>query len=154
MHNKFDFDGFKKEKYERRTGTAILKSFGDSKETVEWLCQNLDSVDISFVAEAARKNTELKKAKKNNTLEIINILSEYLGFDGDKPNEIVQRYVMFERGSVDLPENWKRPDTVKFAFVHPMEFQQIIDKINELTGMGAVKKKQMNSGKKESSKTT
>lgn len=162
MADLFDFDKFRKDRFVDRTGTIILKNFGDTTEEKEIRYKQLSPIDmcdlentinelnqdkIKLLAEVLIEATNIKADDKDKLLESIGIKEK-------TPETFLRKVFVFERGVMNLPDKWSRPDTINFAKAHYLEFNQIFTAIWNATCMGQVKKNPKSSGKMEKSETT
>lgn len=146
----FDFDAFRKTKYEPRELTLEVKSFGDTGKSIIWHYTGLDSIGYGKVEEA---ENEYKRAEKITEAAIkmsggdpTEMLSAF-GYGQKIPATTLKRYVIFELGSREPTKPKSRKDTVDFANAFPADFVKITDAIWAATCMGkSIKKKQNGSG--------
>jgi hypothetical protein len=145
----FDLNEFRSAVFEDRIEELELKEFGDSKETLKWKIRALTAEDLAKADEEVQLNRDLNSlinmtvaavasGQKNDKIDAIR---EIIGVSGKVPDVLVKKYAIFELGTVE--PKFDRSDTVKFARVYPVEFELISNRIYALTGLGAVKKKQI-----------
>ncbi len=145
----FDAEKFMKTSFARRTEEVLLHDFPEPGETETWTVQSLTAEELAEVDDAVVKNQALAnllesvvRASSDASAAIkerIRVIQEILGISGKVPNLLIKRYSLFRLGSADPKVDQKF--VIKFARVHPVEFQILSDKIYELTGMGQVAKK-------------
>lgn len=144
----FDVEKFMATTYARRTETVVLSDFPEAGESAEWLIGSLSAEELAEADEAVAKNQALDSlletvakavGETSGIRERISVIQEVLGISGKVSNILIKRYTLFRLGSIEPVMDQKA--VIKFARVHPVEFQILTDKIFTLTGMGQSAKK-------------
>jgi len=156
----FDFKEFMQTDFIERTGEVSLLNFGDTGDSCKFQVRGLTAADIAEIENSVQKNrmasrlydAAVKMTAVNCTAkDQADAIRELTGFAEGAPDNLIRKYVIFERGVID-PKPEIRADVVKFGRVYPIEFDKIINKILELTGKGHdAKKKPKFYGKTETS---
>jgi len=143
----FDVEKFRESKLEPRTAVvrfkdpapALVKFFGEG-QPVQWTVRGLSGRDVHSANEAAAKQKnrqDLAAALAADSDQRAAAIREALGLSmvgKATPAEMAKRLEMFVAASVEPVVDMQI--AVKFAEVFPVEFFEVIAKINELTGQG------------------
>jgi len=153
----FDVAGFKKAKFEDRTEKVPVPDLADwfeEGEEAAFVVRGLTGEELARCNEAASRNSNVSNLVEalgsNNAQEQIDAMREMLGVGDSVPEDLAKRIEQLSRGTVD--PDMDHEAAVKFAEAYPVEFYQITNKINELTGQGRQVQKKSSSRKGQTSK--
>ena len=159
----FDIKKFKKTRYVPREGDVPvpdLKDFFAEGEKPVWRVRGLNGYELGKAKERAASNATmvavLEGLASRIPKDVKDAISRLIGAGGETPSDIAQRMYMLTAGSISpvlIDESGEEDMDVVIQLVtaFPIEFYQITNKINELTGMGHVPGKPKASGETEAS---
>ena len=152
----FDTKMFLKEKFKHRTATVpvpdLAQFFGEGFPA-EWKVRGLTGQEVGRTQEAPTriKNAQalLDSIVSGDASDKAEAIKGILGWSSDTPDDVAKRIEILSIGSVD--PSCTQELAVRLCETFPIEFYQITNKINELTGLGQVPGKQKPSGKTQES---
>lgn len=154
----FDTKKFKKTRFVPRNGEVPvpdMKDFFGETEKPVWKVRGLNGYELGRAKERAESNKTvgaiLEGIASRSPKEIKDAISKLVGDRNETPQDIAQRMYTLATGSVDpkLTDDAGNEDmdtVIQLVTAFPVEFYQITNKINELTGKGHVPGKPQSSG--------
>lgn len=159
----FDAKKFKKTRYVPREGDVPvpdLKPFFEEDEPAVWRVRGLTGYELGRARESVASNKTIAAVVEGLASripkEVKEAISGLIGNGTETPQDIAQRMHILALGSI-LPKltdetGAEDMDTViQLVTAFPIEFFQITNKINELTGLGHVPGKPQASGEAKKS---
>lgn len=147
----FDTKKFLKTEFEARTEEIkvpdLNEYFKDGTDAV-WVVRGLTGHELGHVNEATDKYRNIdaivESLLSDKSKEKAGAIKQLIGMDSSTPGDIVRRLELLKFGSVDPICDDEL--AVKLCTFFPIEFMILTNAITKLSGQGAVKKKQTNSG--------
>lgn len=133
---------FKKAKFTYRTSPVMmpdLKDWFDGNGPPAWIVKGLNGNELAHCKEMALRNRKtikslLETLVKEQSIDAVVAVKHLTGTDGSVPMDIALKAELLVAGSVDPVCDIVL--ALKLNMVHPIEFQYVTKRIEELTGMG------------------
>jgi hypothetical protein len=144
----FDKNKWLKTEFQPRTSEVKLLQLADWFSDGEpiFVVRGLTGNEVGRVRDALIKNKNIEsiiEAISENS-DQIDKLKEAIGIGAETPFDVIKRLEELTIALID--PSFTIQDAVKFAERHPIEFYQLTNEINRLTGLGLDVKKSQNSG--------